>query len=151
MNGAHLHLIVNHVSLFCIVIGVGVLIAAIKRKSSDLRVLAVVLFVIAGVFGWVAVETGEQAAEVVKAMGGDTESFITQHSQASDWALRSCILVALLALAMEWAARKKQKWFKPLQWTLLVFAIHGCTVFAATAYLGGQIRHTESRSEPVNK
>lgn len=147
MNGAHLHLMVNHVSLFCLLIGVGALIASMKRKSVDLRVLAVVLFVIGGIFGWVAMETGEQVEDILKTLGTGAESFVEQHEDAAEWALRSSLLVAALALVMEWAARKKQKWFKPLQWILLVFAIHGCTVFAATAYLGGQIRHTEVRSD----
>lgn len=145
MNGAHLHLMVNHVSLFSLLIGTCTLAASIKRKSVDLRVLAVALFVATGIFAWVAMETGEQAETVLKTVGEGFESFIHDHEQAADWALRSGILVATLAITMEWAARKKQNWFKALQWTLLVFAIHGCTVFAATAFLGGKIRHTEVR------
>lgn len=145
MNGAHLHLIVNHVSLFALMIGAGALIASMIRKSADLRVLASVLFVIAGVFGWITVETGKEAADVVKALGTGSDSFIHDHALAAMWAERSSILVALLALCMEAAARWKKSWFKALQWILIIFAIHGTTVFARTAYLGGQIRHTEIR------
>jgi hypothetical protein len=145
MNGAHLHLILNHISLFALITGTIVLAASMKRQSTDLRVLAAVLFVIAGVFGWITVETGEQAAEIVKTLGGDTDSFIKEHALAAVWAQRSGFLVATLALVMEWAACKKKNWVKALQWTLLIFAIHGCTVFARTAYLGGFIRHTEIR------
>src|ERR1043166_4769360 len=129
MNGAHQHLIVNHVSLFALLIGTVVLAVSMKRKSVDLRVLATVLFVIAGVFGWIAVETGGDAAHVLKGLGEDFRPFIHEHAMAAIWAKRSGTLVALLALGMEWAARKKQNWFKPLQWALFIFAIHGCTVF----------------------
>lgn len=145
MNGAHLHLILNHVSLFALTGGAITLAVSIKRKSVDLRILASVLFIIAGVFGWITVETGEQAEDVLKAIGSAPESFISDHELAATWAMRSGIFVAFLAMAMEWAARKKQNWFKPLQWAVLVFAIHGCTVFARTAFLGGLIRHTEIR------
>jgi uncharacterized membrane protein len=145
MNGAHLHLLVNHVSLFCILIGVVALIFSMVRKSSDLRVLAVGLFVVAGIFGWIAMETGEQAEDILKAADSSVKIFIKPHEEAAEWAFRSCILIACLALATEWTARKKQKWFKPLQWILLVAAIHGSTVFATTAYLGGDIRHSEIR------
>jgi uncharacterized membrane protein len=145
MNEAHLHLLVNHVSFFALIFGVVALIVSMRRRSVDLRLFAVALFVIAAVFGWVADQTGEQAESVVKALGGDTESFIHQHEEAAAWALRSCTLVGCLAIALEWSARRKQKLQKALQWILLVFAIHGCAVFAATALLGGRIRHTETR------
>lgn len=149
MSGAHLHLILNHISLFALVIGVVALATSMKRKSTDLRIFAVVLFVVAGIFGWITVETGEAAEALVKTLGGDTESFIHQHELAAEWALRSSLFVAVLAIAMEWSIRKQAKWAGVLQWALLVFAIHGCTVFATTAFLGGQIRHTEIRS-PAN-
>ncbi len=146
MNDAHQHLMVNHVSLFCLVIGAIALAVAMKRKSGELRVFASALFVVGGVFAWLAVETGEGAADVVKALGdASLDPFIHQHYEAAEWALRSGLLVATLAIGMEWAARKKAKWLKALQWTTLVFAIHGCTVFATTALLGGHIRHTEVR------
>ncbi len=151
MNGAHLHLLVNHVSLFCIFIGVAALIFSMIRKSSDLRILAVTLFVIAGIFGWIAMETGEQAEDILKTLDTSVKIFIEPHEQAAEWAFRSSILIALLAIATEWSARKKQKWFKPLQWILLVAAIHGSTVFATTSYLGGDIRHSEIRSENNKK
>lgn len=145
MNGAHLHLIVNHVSLFALVTGAITLAVSMKRKSVDLRLAATVLFVVAGIFAWVADQTGESAEAVVKVLGGGTETFIKEHALAAEWALRSGTVVAILAIAMEWAVRKKTSWVKPLQWTLLFFALHGCTVFATTAFLGGRIRHTEVR------
>lgn len=146
MNGAYLHLALNHVSLFALIFGIVALIIAMRRKSTDMRVLAVVLFVVVGVFAYITIETGEQAADVLKTLGGDNESFIKQHAEAAVWALRSGILIATLAIVMEWAARKKTKWLRPLQWILLIFALHGSTVFGFVASLGGQIRHTEIRS-----
>jgi hypothetical protein len=145
MDAAHLHLIVNHVSIFGLLFGVIALIAAMRRKSADLRMFASGLFILAGIFVVIAHETGEGAEDIVKALG-DFDEQIEQHESAAEWAFRSGILVASLAVAVEWAARKRQTWLRRLQWTLLVFAIHGCTVFAATAYQGGMIRHTEIRA-----
>lgn len=145
MNDAHLHLMVNHVSLFAMLFGLCALIASMKRKSGDLRGLASALFVLAGIFAWIAFETGEGAEAILKKVDPGSENFITEHELAAIWALRSGILVGSIAIAMEWALRKKIKWFKPLQWALLIFAIHGCSVFAATAFLGGKVRHTEVR------
>jgi uncharacterized membrane protein len=104
-----------------------------------------VLFVVAGVFAGITFLSGEEAEEVLMPLDEETEPLVERHEQSANWALRSGILVGILALAVEWAARRKQRWFKPLQWALLVFALHGCTVFATTAWLGGEIRHTEIR------
>lgn len=146
MNDAHPHLILNHVSFFALAIGAVVLLISMKRKSAELRVLATMLFVLTGVFAWIAFATGESAEQVVKALGGGTESLIEQHAQAAIWARRSGTLVAVLALGSEWAICSKRKWAKALQWVLLVFVLHGCSVFVATSFLGGQIRHSEVRS-----
>lgn len=145
VNGAHQHLLVNHVSLFCLVIGFIALAVAMKRKSRELRGFASALFVVGGVFAWLAQETGEKAEKVIEALGGDVNSFLTAHEQAAEWALRSGVLVACLAIALEWSVRKKPSWAKALHWVVLLFALHGCTVFIATAMQGGMIRHTEVR------
>lgn len=145
MNGAHLHLIVNHISLFALVVGIMALILSMKRQSADLRLFASVLFVIVGIFGWVAFETGEKAEELLKAIGVNAGSFLDEHAMAAIWAERSSLLIGSLTLVMEWAAFKKKSWLKILQWILLFFALHGLTVFATTAFLGGKIMHTEIR------
>jgi len=149
MNGAHAHLMVNHVSLFAFLIGVVALLLSRRRKSADLRQLASGLFIVAGVFAVLGFESGEKAEDVLKAMGdaawADFKPFVHQHEDAAEWARRSAILVSGLAVAMEWAARKKKAWLNRIQWAVILFAIHGCTVFAATSYFGGKVRHTEVR------
>ncbi len=147
MNSAHLHLVVNHVSFFAVVIGAIALAISMKRKSGDLRGLATSLFVVAGIFAWIAFATGEGAEDIVEVLDAGAKELIEQHEQAAIWARRSGTLVALLALGLEWAVRKKKHWVKGLQWALMVFALHGATVYMATAFLGGQIRHSEIRAE----
>jgi hypothetical protein len=151
MNGAHLHLVVNHVSLFAMVIGAALLAASMKKQSVDLRAAATVIFIVGGVFALIAFESGEKAEDVLKAMGpsvwAEFKPFVHQHEEAAEWALRSSILVGTLALGMEWAARFRKAWLRKAQWVLVLFALHGCTVYAATAFLGGKVRHTEVRGE----
>lgn len=146
MNDAHLHLLVNHISLFALAIGAVALAVSMKRKSADLRLFATALFVVTGVFAWIAVKTGGNAADMVKTLGGGAEPFIHEHAGAAAWAQRSGTIVGSLAIGTEWAIRKKKKWVKTLQWILLVLALHGSAVFIRTAYLGGLIRHTEIRN-----
>ncbi len=145
MNGAHLHLLVNHVSLFAFLMGTVVLGVSMKRKSVEFRGLATVLFLVGGIFAWIAFETGEQAEEVVKAVNSAAKPFIQEHEAAADWALRSGILVAVLSIGSEWAIRKRKRFATILQWTLFLLAAQGVTVFARTAFLGGLVTHVEVR------
>jgi len=147
MNGAHYHLLVNHVSLFALIIGTAALIVSMYRKSTDLRTLAVVLFVIAGAFGWIAHETGHKAYDIVKDLPGVVEDMIDEHDEAADYALYAGYIIAGLAIVSEVARRYKPKWTKALQWVLLLTAIWGTSVYMRVAYLGGLIRHSEIRSE----
>lgn len=146
MNGAHIHLIVNHVSLFTLIIGLIALITSIKSKSQDLRLFSSALLLIAGIFSWIAFVTGENAASLIKPLGENTDPFVNAHGLAATWALRSGVMIAILSIGMEWAVLEKKKWVKPLQWILIVFALCGCVVFTMTAFLGGKIRHTEIRN-----
>lgn len=145
MNAAHVHLMVNHVSLFCLLIGLVALAFSIRRKTPDLRVLASSLLVAAGVFAWVAFFTGEGAEDLLETLGGNSKAWIEQHEQAANWARGSATLVALLAIAHEWSVRRKKKFAKVLQWALVAFGLHGCTVYMATSFLGGKISHPELR------
>lgn len=144
MNGAHQHLLTNHVSLFAIAFGTVILAFSMYRKSADLRLVATILFVIAGVFALIATETGEKAEDILKAMDPKFRDSIHNHEEAAEWASRSAYLVCFLAIVNEWAQRARKTWSRWVQWALLVFAIHGITVFSATAWQGGKIRHTET-------
>lgn len=145
MNDAQLHVLVNHVSLFALAFGVCVLIGSMVRKSGDLRMAASAMFVIGGIFAWLADYSGHGAAHIIKDLDPSAQSFIHEHAEAAEWALRSGVLIAVLAIALEIIVRKKPQWTKAMTWVLLVFAIHGCTVFARVAYLGGHVRHSELR------
>jgi hypothetical protein len=147
MNGAHQHLIVNHVPLFTLLIGTVVFAVSMRRKSADLRVLASVLFVLTGVSAWITVRTGGAAAHIMKLLGDGYRPFIREHAMAAVWAQRSGFLIALLAILMEWSFRKKPNWSRALQWILLIAAVHGCTVLTRVVYLGGLVRHTEIRTD----
>ncbi len=146
MNGAHLHLLVNHIPLFCLLFGALALAASMKSKSADLRLFATVLFVVGGSFTIIAYQSGDAAEMAVKAVDPGADTFINPHEGAAVWALRTGCFVALIAVAMEWAARKQKRFAKGLQWALLIFALHAFSVHAMTALHGGKIRHTEVRN-----
>lgn len=146
MNGAHLHLIVNHIPLFTSVFGLIALLWSMVRRSSELRSAAIALFVLGGVSAWIANATGEGAEEVVEHLSGVTRPLIHEHEEAAEAGLIVCGILAALAVALAVLRKKaKPKVLKILQGVMLVLALMASTAMARVSFLGGQIRHTEIR------
>ena len=145
MNGAHLHLLVNHVSLFAVAFGLLALAWAVWKGSTELKWASVFLFVLAGIFAWVGSETGEMAEEVIEHLPGVTKSLIHEHEEAAEWASILTYVLAAGSLLMAWLARHKSKFAKKIQVILLVVGVMALVALARTAFLGGHIRHPEVR------
>jgi uncharacterized membrane protein len=143
MNWAHVHLMLNHLPLFgaiaaTIVLGAA---AATRRPSlgrAGLAVLLATALVGAGVYF-----TGEPAEEVVEDLPGVSESFIETHEETALVATLVLGAGGLLALLGLIALRPGPSPRMVALAFLLSLAPLGAMAY--TAYLGGQIRHSEIR------
>lgn len=149
MNGANWHLIVNHVPIFATLFGVVALIWSMLRKSSDMRVAAILLFILAAIMAYVANETGEMAEKVVESIPGVTKALVHEHEEAAEWAHRWAIAVGITSVLLAFANRFKKNLVKPVQILLLVMALLTAVTMVRTAFLGGKIRHSEIHSTSV--
>lgn len=147
MNGAHLHLLVNHIPVFGVAFGLVALLWALARRSADMRCAAIALFLTAAIFGWLASETGESAEKIIEHLPGITKDLIHQHEEAAEAANVSTILLAAFALGLAAVARYKQRFLKATEIIVVILALVSSGLMARAAYLGGQISHPEIRSE----
>lgn len=143
MNAAHVHLLVNHISLFGVLIGLVALVWSLLRNNRDMRWSSVLLFVISGIFSLIAMNSGEGAEEIVEHLPGVVESLIENHEEAAESANILVLALAVASLAMEALARFKDKYLKPAQVAVVLIAVVASAFLARTAQLGGFIRHTE--------
>lgn len=144
MNGAHLHLMVNHVSLFALSFGLLIFVAQLKFKSRELRLAALALFLVAGAFSAIAVESGESAEKVLtQAVPGTQKDSIEEHEEAAEFAYVCTLAVAALSVGLMIVDRFKPRLAFVAQILLVVFAIAATAAMARTAFLGGKIRHSE--------
>lgn len=148
MNGAHLHLLINHVPVLGTLLALAVLLAALSRGGAPWARGAFRLLVALGVVTLGVFLTGEPAEESVEDLPGVAESLIESHEEAARAATIALGVLGAFALgALAWFRRR------PLpRWTVL--AATAGTLAAAgligwTANLGGQIRHSEIRSGAV--
>ncbi|HEY4319916.1 MAG TPA: hypothetical protein VGM77_01955 [Gemmatimonadales bacterium] len=148
MNGAHLHLLINHIPVLGVPFGVGLLAVALWRVNLTLQRTGLVVFVLAAVATELALLTGDPAKHVLRqvmAAADYPKAAIQRHDNAATTALICTCILAVLALGALWRARRG-----PLSRSIIAaFVILGLAdtaVLSWVADLGGQIRHTEIRS-----
>jgi uncharacterized membrane protein len=149
MNGAHLHLVINHVPVLGTIFGLALLAFAVWRGSDELKKAALGTFVISALLTVPTYLTGDPAWDVVSALPGVSDSVFHQHDDAAGVAFTGSAIVGVLALGgLSWFRDGKpvKKWFSAL---MLAGAVAVAGLMIWTANLGGQIRHTEIRSHNV--
>lgn len=144
MSLAHAHLLVNHLAIFGLLFGAGVLLYAIVRGSESITRISFVLFAIAGAGAGAAYLTGEGAEEIVEGQSGVLHSAIETHEEVAIFALVAAAGLGLLALILLFWYRRR-----PIpqiaRSILLALSLIAATTVAYTAYTGGKINHPELR------
>ncbi len=145
MNGAHLHLLVNHLPIIFPLIGVILMITGFMSKSEPVKRTAFMIFILGALAAITAMLTGEGAEEVVEKIGGISDDFIERHEEAAEtFALLSYILGGI-SLPGLWASFKLKSFTSILSIGTLIFAIAVLFFAKQAGTTGGEIRHTEIR------
>lgn len=145
MNGAHLHLVLNHIPLFALLFGGAILLYG-RLRDNDFGVrIALVLFVIAGMAAGGTYLTGEGAEEVVEGQPNVMHSYIESHETVALYALIASVVLGVMALGTL-AFYRSRRIPNPLNNTLLLVAVVALGIIAYTANTGGKISHPELRS-----
>jgi len=145
MDIVHLHLLLNHFPVIGAIIGSLLLAVALLRHSGELAKISLAFLALVGVASVVVFLTGEPAQEALEKVPGFSERLVDRHE---DMALVATIVtgtIGALALATMILYRRRTvpRWLSML---VLVCAVGSSAFMGYTAYLGGQIRHTELRS-----
>lgn len=147
MNGAHIHLLLNHLPIIGTIFGLLLLLYALLRKSDEVKRISLAVFVFTGLAAVPTYLTGEPAEEIAEKLPGVTEALIEGHEDAAMFALIAAIATSIVALAGLFIARRDRPFPSWLALTILLLALATGGLMARTANLGGQIRHTEIRAE----
>ena len=146
MNPAHAHLVLNHLP-FLGALFVSILLAVgVARKSSELVRVALYFAVATSLLAIPTYLTGKSAEQIAESLPEVSNFIMEDHEETALFALVALELCGALALGGLVAFRQAEtpKW---LARGLLVGLIISLSLTAWTAYLGGQIRHTEARSD----
>jgi len=146
MNGAHWHLVVNHLPIIFPVVGIIVMITGHISKSEAIKRTAFMIFIFGALAAIAAVNTGEGAEELVEKINGVSENYIKIHEEiAETFAVLSYILGGISLLGL-WASFKQKSFSSIISIATLIFAFVVLFFAKQTGTTGGEIRHTEIRS-----
>ena len=146
MNGAHWHLVVNHLPIIFPIVGLIVMVTGLIAKSEAVKRTALLIFILGGLTAIAAMNTGESAEDVVENISGITENYIESHEETAEtFAILSYILGGISLLGL-WASFKQKSFSTIISIATLIFALVVLFFAKQTGTTGGEIRHTEIRS-----
>lgn len=147
-TGAHLHLVLNHWPIIVPMLGLLLLAFAWLRHSEPTGRTGLA-FLIGGALAALPVYlTGEDAEEAVERAPGVTEALIERHEDAGLIAAVALGVLGVFALWALWRYRRPGALPRWVLTTALSGALVGSGLMAWVGLLGGQIRHTEVRTNP---
>ena len=145
MNAAHLHLLLNHIPVIGIpIIGV-LLVLAVAVKQQALVRIALGFTVVLALFTVPVYLGGEPAEEIVEDLPSVPHAVLEEHEEIAKVTFVATEVLGALALLGLAPAWKRGRVPKHLAYGGLVLVLIAFGLLARTAYLGGQIRHTEIR------
>ncbi|WP_396159430.1 hypothetical protein [Flavobacterium sp.] len=150
MTDAHLHLVVNHFPIIGTILGFGILLAGIVLKNNTVKNVTYVLFIVAAIFAAFSMGTGEGAEEAVEEMPNIGKQIIHEHEEmAEKLAIVLYVLgvISLLGLCTNFKNHTKSKL---VSYLALIIAAVGIFLAQQVGTTGGEIRHTEIRTNVTN-
>lgn len=146
MNDAHLHMVVNHFPIIGTILGLGILITGIILKNNILKSTAYALFIVAAVFAAFSMGTGEGAEELVEDMPSIGKQIIHEHEEMAEKLAIILYVLGAISLIGLFLNYKKHAKAELVSYLALIVAIVGVFFAQQTGITGGEIRHTEIRT-----
>ena len=150
MDVAHLHLALTQFPIIGTIIGVGVLAYGQYANSDSIKKVALVIFILMALLTIPVFLTGEEAEETVEHLSGVSENLIEEHEELAEKAIWLMGLLGAFSLISFYAITKKMSFTKTTTIVTLVLSLTTAGLFAVVGNSGGQIRHSEIRTNTTN-
>lgn len=151
MDATHIHLILTHFPIVGTIIGTGILTYGYFSKRNDIIKVALVTFVLMALVTIPVYLTGEESEETVEHLAGVSERLIENHEELAEKAILFMGLLAVLSSMSFLAVLRQFSFAKTITLITLIVSFVTFGIFAQVGNLGGQIRHSEIRTNSSNK
>jgi uncharacterized membrane protein len=148
MNWAHVHLLLNHFPTIGMLVGLGVIVSAIATRSDDLKRASLVIFFAIALLSIPAFVTGTSAKLALQKAPEVSKAMIDTHETAAFEGLWAMELTGILAWLGLWQYRRLSRVPQGTLTAVLLMALVTFGLMSWAAFIGGEIRHPEVRSNP---
>jgi len=151
MNGAQIHLLLNHLPVIGYPLVALALLWGVLGKQTQVFLFGVWLSILIFASTTAAYLTGEEAEDVLKELPNFNKDLIHTHEDTALIAMILSSLLAILALALiPWVQKRvpllqNSRVLNVLRWTYILGVIMITLILAVTAHQGGVIQHLEIR------
>lgn len=146
MNSAHWHLLLNHIPVLGVWFALAAMLVGLTFRNVVMMRSSWVLLVVCALMTIPVYLTGEPAEDMVELLPGVSKPILEEHEDIGKTAYLCMGVLGVLALGSLVISWRKDKWLRPLVVVSLLFTTLCGGVLGYTAFLGGQIRHSEIRS-----
>jgi len=142
MSLVHLHLLLNHFPIIGTAVGLGLFVASFATKSDELKEAGLVVLAAVALLALPAFFSGIGAQGAISKDPTVSSALIERHEGAATLALLFMEITGALALAGLWQRRRAST-----SLAILIFASVTTGLMARVGNTGGDIRHTEIRTQ----
>jgi len=146
INGAHLHLLLNHVPILGSVFALVLLAFGYFMRNDTLSKAALWTLVVVSLIAIPAFLSGEEAEHAVEDRPGISNTQIHEHEEQAEIAFWALMCSGAIALGTLMASMKTQSVNRTLLFLNMVFIVGTFALMARTGNSGGAIRHPEIQS-----
>lgn len=146
MNAPHIHLLINHLPIFGLIIGISVIISGLFAKKQLISLVGLWIVLISGISSYPTMYSGGASEHFLEEnagkynLNGDT---IHEHEEAAELAFWPCIVTGVLAGLGLFAHKKDHKHAQKVEFLVVFLGIISISLVARAGLTGGQIRHPE--------
>lgn len=144
MNGAHLHLMLNHFPAIGGIFSSMLLFAGVAFKNTSFRKAGLAILIISGLIAIPTLLSGDDAIDTLTAIG-QKNNLIRPHAMAAKVAFWVLEITATIGLITFYLTFRKEELSKKLTIITFMGTLIATCLFLNVNNLGGMIRHTEIR------
>lgn len=149
MNEAHLHMVVNHFPIIGPIFGILILITGIFLKKKSVKNTAYFVLMISAIFAGISMATGEGAEEIAEKLPNVTDHIIHEHEEMAEKLAAVMYAAGIFSLISFYFNLKKNSFERYTSIVTLILTAVAIFLAIETGITGGEIRHTEIRTESV--
>ena len=145
MNGAHLHLVLNHFPILGSLFGLVILTYGLWSKNKAFMNAGLIALIAIALITIPTFMSGEAAEEVIEHNSGVSEQLIEDHEERGKIGFLLMELLGITAVVALFLSAKNKKGGKLLNYAVLIFAILVFGFIVTVGNSGGKINHPELR------